>query len=87
MSGHIDFQESLRQRVKLLAGTPTTVYETIRKRLVFQDDAKLLCSRLKRLGYTLAVVSGGFMPLAEYVKEHLGLDYAFANTVPTIDQF
>jgi phosphoserine phosphatase len=81
MEGEIDFQESLRQRVRLLEGVHTNVYEIVRKMIVFQDGAKLLCSRLKRLGYTLAVVSGGFVPLAEYVKEYLGLDYAHANTV------
>jgi phosphoserine phosphatase len=81
MLGEIDFQESLRRRVALLAGTPTTVYEAIRKKLIFQDGAKVLCSRLKRLGFKLAVVSGGFIPLAKYVKAELGLDYAFANEV------
>lgn len=81
MIGQIDFKESLRRRVALLAGTPTTVYEAIRQRLVFQDGARLLCSRLKRLGFKLAVVSGGFVPFAKYVQSELGLDYAFANTV------
>jgi phosphoserine phosphatase len=81
MLGQIDFKESLRRRVTLLAGTPTTVYDAIRKILVFQDGAKILCSRLKRLGFKLAVVSGGFVPLAKYVQAELGLDYAFANTV------
>jgi phosphoserine phosphatase len=81
MQGEIDFQESLRRRVGLLAGTPTTVYNAIKKIIVLQDGAKLLCSRLKRLGFKLAVVSGGFVPLAEYVQKQLGLDYVFANTV------
>ena len=81
MQGQIDFKESLRRRVALLAGTPTTVYEAIRQKLVFQDGANLLCSRLRRLGYKLAVVSGGFVPLAKYVQGELGLHYAFANTV------
>jgi phosphoserine phosphatase len=81
MQGHIDFKESLRRRVALLAGTPTSVYEAIREKLEFQEGAKLLCSRLRRLGYKLAVVSGGFVPLAKYVQGELGLHYAFANTV------
>jgi phosphoserine phosphatase len=81
MQGQIDFKESLRRRVALLAGTPTTVYDAIRKIIVFQDGARLLCSRLRRLGYKLAVVSGGFVPLAKYVQGELGLHHAFANTV------
>jgi phosphoserine phosphatase len=81
MNGHIDFKESLRRRVALLEGTPTTVYEAIRQKLVIQDGARLLCSRLKRLGYKLAVLSGGFIPLVQYIQSELGFDYAFANTV------
>jgi len=81
MQGQIDFKEALRRRVALLEGTPTTVYEAVRQKLVFQNDAKLLCARLKRMGFKLAVVSGGFVPLAKYVQGELGLDYAFANTV------
>ena len=84
MQGQIDFKESLRRRVSLLAGTPTTVYEAVRQKIVFQDGAKILCSRLKRMGYKLAVVSGGFVPLAKYVQAELGLDYAFANTVSVL---
>merc|ERR1712187_774874 len=28
-----------------------------------------------------AVISGGFLPVAQEVQRHLGLDYAFANTL------
>ena len=81
MQGQIDFKESLRRRANLLIGTSMAVYDVIREKLVFQDGVRLLCSRLKRLGFKLAVVSGGFVPLAKYVQSELGLDYAFANTV------
>ena len=81
MEGRIDFKESLRRRVALLSGTPTTVYEAVKKIIEIQDGAKILCTRLKRLGFKLAVVSGGFVPLAQYVQGQLGLDHIFANTV------
>ncbi|KAJ3120838.1 hypothetical protein HK098_004203 [Nowakowskiella sp. JEL0407] len=79
MNGEIDFKESLKRRVGLLKGTPSTVFETIKQRITFTPGAKELCNALKVLGVKMAVVSGGFMPLALYVKAHLGLDYAFAN--------
>ena len=41
MQGHIDPQESLRRKVALLKGTPTTVYDEIKKIVVLQDGAKL----------------------------------------------
>ncbi|CAO3569846.1 unnamed protein product [Mortierella alpina] len=79
MNGEIDFKESLKRRVALLKGTPVSVLETVRDRLTFTEDALYLCKALKKIGFKLAVISGGFMPLALHVKNILGLDYAFAN--------
>lgn len=81
MNGEIDFKESLRQRVSLLAGAPVTILDQVRDSLIFTEGAHALCKALKRLGYKLAVISGGFLPLANYVKNELGLDYAFANSL------
>ncbi|KAI8874112.1 phosphoserine phosphatase serb [Ramicandelaber brevisporus] len=81
MNGEIDFKESLRRRVSLLKGTPVSVLDKVRDRLVFTEGAHYLCRALKRLGFKLAVISGGFIPLANYVKNELGLDYAFANNL------
>jgi phosphoserine phosphatase len=81
MNGEIDFKESLRRRVALLNGTSVSVIEDVKKILTFTEGARFLCHALKKLGFKLAVISGGFMPLALYVKAELGLDYAFANQV------
>ena len=51
-------------------------FRKVRQRLTFTPGARELCRALKKLGCTLAVISGGFMPLASYVKSELGLDYA-----------
>ncbi|KAI9248633.1 HAD-like domain-containing protein [Sporodiniella umbellata] len=79
MNGEIDFKESLRRRVALLNGTSVVVLEDIKKVLTFTEGARFLCAALKKLGFKLAVISGGFLPLARYVQSELGLDYAFAN--------
>ncbi|KAK3808536.1 MAG: HAD-like domain-containing protein [Benniella sp.] len=79
MNGEIDFKESLKRRVALLKGTPVSVLEVVRDQLTFTEDALYLCRALKKIGFKLAVISGGFMPLALHVKNILGLDYAFAN--------
>merc|ERR1712176_975552 len=47
----------------------------------YTPGAKKLCTALKRLGFKMAVISGGFLPVAEEVQRYLGLDYAFANTL------
>ncbi|KAJ1947045.1 Phosphoserine phosphatase [Kickxella alabastrina] len=79
MQGELDFKESLTQRVALLKGTPVDALEQVKRRLEFTEGAHYLCRALKNAGFKLAVISGGFLPLAKYVKEELGLDYAFAN--------
>lgn len=82
MNGEIDFKESLRRRVALLKDTPASVLEHVKSKITFTPGARELCKALKKLGYVMAVISGGFIPLALYVKAELGLDYAFANQVP-----
>ncbi|KAI8321776.1 phosphoserine phosphatase serb [Martensiomyces pterosporus] len=79
MRGEIDFKESLSRRVALLKGTPVAALEDVKRGLVFTEGAHYLCRALKNAGFKLAVISGGFLPLAKYVKNELGLDYAFAN--------
>ncbi|EPX74047.1 phosphoserine phosphatase [Schizosaccharomyces octosporus yFS286] len=79
MNGEIDFQESLRRRVSLLEGLSVDVIDKIIAKITFTPGAKELCRVLKKLGATLVVASGGFIPMANYVKEQLNLDYAYAN--------
>ncbi|KAJ2548109.1 Phosphoserine phosphatase, partial [Coemansia sp. RSA 1933] len=79
MQGEIDFKESLARRVALLEGTPVEALEQVKRSLRFTDGAHYLCRALKNAGFKLAVISGGFLPLAKYVRSELGLDYAFAN--------
>lgn len=80
MNGELDFNASLKERVWLLKGIDAThLWEELKEKIVITKGAKNLCKALKNLGYTLGVCSGGFIPLAEYIKQELGLDYAFAN--------
>lgn len=83
MNGEIDFKESLARRVKLLRGIDGTIWEDLKKKLEFTKGDHELMKGLKKTGCKLAVLSGGFIPLASYVKDTLNLDYAFANTLKT----
>ncbi|KAF8542220.1 HAD-like domain-containing protein [Trichophaea hybrida] len=85
MNGEIDFAESLRQRVGLLKGAPANVFDELKSVITFTPGARELCKALKVLGYKLAVLSGGFLPLANYIKAELGLDYAYANQLVVND--
>ncbi|KAK4534230.1 hypothetical protein CDCA_CDCA01G0255 [Cyanidium caldarium] len=79
MNGGMDFNESLRQRVAQLRGTPATVLQKVIDNLQYTPGAQHLTRSLKRLGYKLAVISGGFTTITQHVRQQLGLDYDFAN--------
>lgn len=84
MNGELDFNESLRERVLLLKGIDaSTIWEELKHKIKITNGARELCKVLKNLGVIMGVCSGGFIPLATYVKEQLGLDYAYANTLST----
>jgi len=77
--GDIDFEEALVQRVALLKGLKVEELEKIRNEMKLSEGAEDLVETLKRLGYKLGLVSGGFDYFANFLKEKLGLDFAFAN--------
>jgi len=82
MAGELDFFGSLKSRVALLKGNNSkALFDEVKQNLVYTPGAKQLCSTLKEMGYKMAVISGGFLPCAREVQKHLGLDYAFANTL------
>lgn len=85
MDGDIDFEESLRHRVAMLAGLPESVLHEIAAALPLTPGAEEVIRVLKRLGYKLGVLSGGFTVFAAALQERLGIDYAFANTVEIHD--
>lgn len=79
MEGKYDFTESLKRRVALLRGLPVAKVETLAAKLPLTRGAERLVAVLKRLGYRIAVISGGFTVFTDRLKQRLGLDYAFAN--------
>lgn len=81
MNGELDFTESLRARLALLKGVDAGIWKELQKSLSIVAGAKELCAELRRRGVITAVASGGFIPMAEWLKNELGLDYAFANHV------
>jgi phosphoserine phosphatase len=77
--GDLDFEEALLQRVALLKGLKVKELEKIRDEMRLSEGAEELVMTLKRLGYKLVLVSGGFHYFADFLKEKLGLDRVFAN--------
>jgi phosphoserine phosphatase len=85
MNGELDFDASLRERVRLLAGTPASTLDTVLANIKLTPGAEQLVRVLKRLGYRTAVISGGFIEIVEPIQKRLGLDYAFANRLEIKD--
>jgi phosphoserine phosphatase len=84
MNGELDFTASLKARVSLLKGVPADVFDKLQNIVTISPGARELCKALKALGYKMAVLSGGFQPLADWLAKELGIDYAFANHVRPI---
>ncbi len=79
MNGDIDFQEALRERVKLLKGMPVEKLELLINTIKLTPGAEELISTLRFMGYKIAVISGGFSFYTNHLKKLLNLDYVFAN--------
>ncbi|MFE1361761.1 phosphoserine phosphatase SerB [Streptomyces harbinensis] len=85
MRGELDFEESLHARVALLAGLDASVVDKVRAEVRLTPGARTLIRTLKRLGYQVGVVSGGFTQVTDALAEQLGLDFAAANTLEIVD--
>jgi len=81
MNGEIDFNESLKQRCSKLKGLTLSDVDKIFKKLELTPGADELIHVLKKLGYKIAIISGGFVCVASRFKESLGIDFAYANTL------
>ncbi|SDG42659.1 phosphoserine phosphatase [Sinosporangium album] len=81
MRGELDFAQSLRERVSLLAGLPEEIFERVKSEVVLTPGARTLVRTLKRLDYKFAIVSGGFTQITDSLVTDLGIDYSAANTL------
>ena len=81
MRGEMDFKESFTRRVALLKGLDQKVLMQIAENLPLTEGAERVVNTLKRLGYKIGVISGGFDYFGEYLQKKLGLDYVFANVL------
>lgn len=85
MRGELDFEASLRARVALLAGLPEFVIEEVRNEVLLTPGARTLVSTLKKLGHSVAVVSGGFTAVIEPLLKELEITHYRANTLEIVD--
>ncbi len=79
MRGEIDFNESFKQRVALLKGLDVSVMKDIAEHLPIMDGVDRTMRILKRVGFKIAILSGGFTYFGKYLQSKYGIDYVYAN--------
>jgi phosphoserine phosphatase len=79
MCGEIDFKESLIERVALLKGLPESALAEVAATLKLTEGTERLLPALKKLGYKIAILSGGFTYFGRVLQRKFGFDYVFAN--------
>ena len=85
MAGELDFEASLRARVALLDGLPVSAVDAVRSEVRLTPGARTLVRTLKRLGWAVGIVSGGFTCVTDDLVAELGLDHALSNVLEVVD--
>lgn len=85
MRGELDFAQSLQERVATLAGLPERVLDDVRRSVRLTPGARTLVRTLKRLGFTVGLVSGGFIEIVQPIADELEIDHARANRLEVVD--
>ena len=79
MRGEIDFRESFTRRCALLEGLDVSVMRDIAENLPISEGVDRLMRVLKKVGFKIAILSGGFTYFGNYLKQRYGIDYVYAN--------
>jgi len=85
MRGELDFADSLRERVKTLAGLPTSVFAEVGRLIRPTPGVHDLIAGIHAHGSRVGVVSGGFHELLDPLADTLGLDHWRANRLEVVD--
>ena len=84
MRGELDYPQSLRKRVGLLAGLQESALARVYdERLKLTPGAEQLLEACKKHGVKLLLVSGGFTFFTDRLKARLGIDYTISNRLET----
>ncbi|HJD93000.1 phosphoserine phosphatase SerB [Bacteroides coprosuis] len=79
MRGEIDFKQSFKKRVSLLKGLDESVMIEIAENLPITEGVDRLMYVLKKHGYKVAILSGGFTYFGKYLQKKYDIDYVYAN--------
>lgn len=80
MAGEIDFADSLKERVSLLAGLDISILNQVKDEITLTEGAEDLIRNLHAQGERIAVVSGGFSEVISELMRQLQIQEFKANT-------
>ena len=84
--GEIEFTDSVRRRVALLAGLDESALQKVYdERLQLSPGAEKMLARLKAAGVKTLLITSGFTFFAERLKDRLKLDYTYSNALEIIN--
>jgi phosphoserine phosphatase len=86
MRGELDFEQSLRERVRALAGLKATAFAQVLDQIEVTRGVPELISRLHAAGSKIGAVSGGFHVILDPIAEKLGLDFWAANRFEIVEE-
>lgn len=81
MNGELDFRAALTERVGLLAGKPADLLARAASGIREVPGARTLAATMRANGARTAIVSGGFTYFTALVRERLGFEQDFANSL------
>jgi phosphoserine phosphatase len=84
MLGEIDFEESIRARVKLLAGQPANIIDIASEKVSLTPGARTLIRTLNKLGHAVGLVSGGFSQVIDPIAHALGITHLRSNQLEIV---
>ncbi|MCQ2737176.1 MAG: phosphoserine phosphatase SerB [archaeon] len=84
MQGELDFETSIKQRVKLLKGASMKDIEALAEKMPLMAGAESIKS-LKDNGFDVAIISGGFDVFTNTIKNKLNVDNIFTNSLVVED--
>lgn len=85
MRGEIDFSESFKERCALLKGLDVSVLQEVAENLPITEGVDRLMQVLKKVGFKIAILSGGFTYFGNFLKQKYGIDYVYANELEIVD--
>jgi len=85
MRGELDFAASLHERVATLAGLPVSVFDEVRAQVELTPGAAELIAEVQSRGWSVGLVSGGFIEVVAPLAQPLGIELVRANALEVAD--